>query len=98
MAKIHSDQFGAGTAGKGDLTLWELTDPASAVEAALELYGSDATTAAAWCALTAHFDGRESDYRFWGVVFKELVAAGKTERSGCATRRVHIGRSTPDDR
>lgn len=72
MARIHSDHFDAGTAGYGNLTLWELTDPDSAVQAALELYGSSAITAAAWCALTAHFDGRESDYRFWGAVFKKL--------------------------
>lgn len=61
----------------GDLTLWELSDPAAAVQAAIELYGSDAATAAAWCALTAHFDGRQSDYRFWCTVFSKLGNNGQ---------------------
>jgi hypothetical protein len=60
-----------------DLTLWELSDPAAAVDAAVELYGSDAATATAWCALTAHFDGRQSDYRFWCTVFSKLGSNGR---------------------
>lgn len=69
---FHSDHFAAGSAGNGDLTLWELADPGAAVQAAIELYGASAATAAAFCALTAHFDGRQGDYRFWCTVFSEL--------------------------
>lgn len=72
MPEIQSDQFDGSAAINGNLTLWELTDPTAAVQAAVELYGSDAATAAAWCALTAHFDGRKGDYRFWCAVFSEL--------------------------
>ncbi|MBZ9905637.1 hypothetical protein LB557_06455 [Mesorhizobium sp. BR115XR7A] len=68
MPKIHSNF----AASYSELTLWELADPAATVEAAVELYGPDAATAAAWCALTANFDGREEDYRFWCTVFSKL--------------------------
>ncbi|RWI54694.1 MAG: hypothetical protein EOR16_23115 [Mesorhizobium sp.] len=67
--KFHSSHSGI---GYGKLTLWELADPAATVQAAIELYGSDAATAAAWCALTANFDGREDDYRFWCTIFSKL--------------------------
>jgi hypothetical protein len=72
MPKIHLDHFGSSAAGNCNLTLWELADPRTAGQAAIELYGSNAATAAAWCALTAHFDGRTGDYRFWCAVFSEL--------------------------
>lgn len=73
MPKIHSDYFSSDDATEnGNLTLWELTNPSATVQAAIELYGSSATTAAAWCALTAHFDGRKADYRFWCAVFSKL--------------------------
>jgi hypothetical protein len=72
VAKIHSDDFCTGGAGSSTLTLWELADPGAAALAAIDVYGSSAATAAAWCALTAHFDGRESDYRFWCRVFSKL--------------------------
>ncbi|KQU95522.1 hypothetical protein ASD12_23725 [Mesorhizobium sp. Root102] len=72
MPKIHSDHFRAGSAGIGNLTLWELADPDAMARAAIELYGPRAATAAAHCALTAHFDGRTGDYRFWCSVFSEL--------------------------
>jgi hypothetical protein len=45
-----------------------------AAQAAVALYGPDAATAAAWCARTARFDGREADYRFWVGVFERLGA------------------------
>lgn len=77
MPKIHSDHFHAGNAGIGELTLWELADPDAAAQAAIELYGSSAATAAAHCALTAHFDGRTGDYRFWCTVFSELDCRGQ---------------------
>jgi hypothetical protein len=69
MPRIHDDYPSSGI---GDLTLWDLADPAAAVQAAVKLYGSDAATAAAWCALTANFEGRQSDYRFWCAVFSKL--------------------------
>ncbi|WP_353646796.1 hypothetical protein [Mesorhizobium sp. WSM2239] len=72
MAKIHFDALCAGDAGNSNLTVWELADPEAAALAALDIYGSSAATAAAWCALTAHFDGREGDYRFWCRVFSKL--------------------------
>jgi hypothetical protein len=72
VSKIHSDNCGAGNAGQGILTLWELADPGATAQAAIELYGMRAATAAAHCALRAHFDGREGDYRFWCTVFTEL--------------------------
>ena len=53
-----------------------LASPAQAASAARELYGKDACTAAAWCALEAHFDGRTDDYRFWFTVFCRLGGAG----------------------
>lgn len=78
MPKVYSDQFSNRDNSNSDLTLWELVDSTAAVQAALELYGSSAATAAAWCALNAHFDGRKGDYRFWCEVFAEL---GTTHRS-----------------
>jgi hypothetical protein len=72
MPEIHFDQEIASEAGNGILTLWDLANPQATVEAAKELYGSNAATAAAWCALTAHFDGRDEDYRFWCTVFSRL--------------------------
>ncbi|MBZ9898326.1 MULTISPECIES: hypothetical protein [unclassified Mesorhizobium] len=59
---------------EGELTLWELADTRRMAQAAVELYGSSAATAAAHCALHAHFDGRESDYRFWCKVSHGLAA------------------------
>ncbi|TIN31742.1 MAG: hypothetical protein E5Y31_01085 [Mesorhizobium sp.] len=44
-----------------------------AVQAATDVYGSDAATAVVHYAFTAHFDGREDDFRFWCVVFRDLA-------------------------
>lgn len=44
----------------------------SRAQKAIELYGADALTAAAHCGLTANFDGRERDFRFWVKVFRLL--------------------------
>ncbi|RWM39405.1 hypothetical protein [Mesorhizobium sp.] len=54
------------------LTWWDLTEPDVMAQLTLDLFGSAAETAAAWCALTAYFDGREADYRFWFCVFARL--------------------------
>jgi hypothetical protein len=72
VSKIQSNYSGANDAGQDRLTLWELADPGATAQAAIELYGTCAATAAAHCALRAHFDGREGDYRFWCTVFTEL--------------------------
>jgi hypothetical protein len=37
----------------------------------------DPTLAAAWCAFSAHCEGREEDYRFWLQVFKGLLDRAK---------------------
>jgi hypothetical protein len=78
MPKIRSEKSPTGGPGIDDLTFWELADPDAAARAAIALYGPSAATAAAHCALTAHFDGRTRDYRFWCTVFYEL---------GCGTAR-----------
>jgi hypothetical protein len=56
----------------GEISLWSTADPQRAAIAALDLYGSRAVTAAAYCALDAHFDGRKRDYHFWHAVFLRL--------------------------
>jgi hypothetical protein len=55
-----------------NLKISALLDTESAVQAAIEVYGSGAKTAVAHCALEAHFDGRGEDYRFWCQVFRDL--------------------------
>lgn len=72
MPKIHADPDFAGDIDVDLLTISDLADPAGMVHAAIELYGSSAVTAAARCALTAHFDRRKSDYNFWFTVFSKL--------------------------
>lgn len=47
-------------------------DPDKAIEAAVDLYGVDATTAVAYCALDAWTDRREADYEFWFGIFARL--------------------------
>jgi hypothetical protein len=61
---------------KGEaLRLSDFVDPTDAVNAAVELYGPEAQTAAAYCALEAHFAGRPADFRLWCSVFRELARA-----------------------
>ena len=50
----------------------QIVDAGTATKLALDLYGSNAKTAAAWCALNSHFDGREAEYRLWCRVFQAL--------------------------
>lgn len=47
-------------------------DQESAIKAAVELYGVDATTAVAHCALEAYVDRREADHQFWFRIFAHL--------------------------
>jgi len=57
------------------LRLSDFADPSDAVIAAIELYGPEARTAAAYCAMEAHFAGRPADFRFWCSVFRDLNRA-----------------------
>ncbi|MDX8502458.1 hypothetical protein RFM99_29170 [Mesorhizobium sp. VK4C] len=72
MAEIKSNPLNACTSDDGKASFWAIADPVTAANAARAVYGSHAATAAAHCALTAHFDGRNGDYRFWCRVFHEL--------------------------
>jgi hypothetical protein len=38
-----------------------------------DLFGPSATTAAAWCALSAYCEADEEEYQFWFSVFRELT-------------------------
>lgn len=59
-------------AGGGPLALWHFADPSEAVDAAIDLYGSKASLAAASAAFTARYAGRDDDFRFWFAVFAQL--------------------------
>lgn len=59
-------------AGSGPLALWHFADPSDAVDAAIDLYGSKASLAAASAAFTARYAGRDEDFRFWFAVFSQL--------------------------
>jgi hypothetical protein len=59
-------------AGGDPLTLWHFANPSEAVDAAIALYGSRASLAAASAAFTARYAGREDDFRFWFTVFSQL--------------------------
>jgi hypothetical protein len=51
---------------------WQKHQQEEVVEAAIQLYGSEAATAAAHCALEAWTERRHSDYGFWFEVFLRL--------------------------
>ncbi|BAV52623.1 Uncharacterized protein MLTONO_p0153 (plasmid) [Mesorhizobium loti] len=72
MPRNDQDQIGADGLDRGDFAFWDVAQPEEAVKAALDLYGPNAVTAAAHCTLTARFDGRDRDYRFWSEVFTKL--------------------------
>ncbi|TPN57524.1 hypothetical protein FJ976_03635 [Mesorhizobium sp. B1-1-9] len=57
------------------MRLSDFVDSGDAVKAAIELYGPDAQTAVAYCALEARYDGRSADFRFWSSVFRDLASA-----------------------
>ena len=69
MAPNDSEEL---LAGGGPLALWHFADPSEAVDAAISLYGSKASLAAASAAFTARYAGRDDDFRFWFAVFSEL--------------------------
>ncbi|WP_245460220.1 MULTISPECIES: hypothetical protein [unclassified Mesorhizobium] len=83
MAEIKPNSLNARTSDDGKASFWNIADPVRAANAARAVYGSHAATAAAHCALTAHFDGRNGDYRFWCTVFHEL-AGGQGQLPGSA--------------
>jgi hypothetical protein len=56
-----------------DAALEKWTAP-EAAEAAKAQWGETAATALAWCAVSAHCDGRTQEYRFWFRVFACLQA------------------------
>ncbi|CDX21374.1 conserved hypothetical protein [Mesorhizobium plurifarium] len=72
MAANGNDRVHARFLDQASLDVWDFANPDEAANAALEVYGADAITAAAHCALNAHFDGRERDYRLWLAVFSKL--------------------------
>lgn len=72
MAGNGKDRVHARSLGRGSLDLWDFANPSEAADAALEVYGANAITAAAHLALNAHFDGPKRDYRFWFAVFSKL--------------------------
>lgn len=69
MAQHDSEDI---LAGGNPLTLWHFADPSEAVDAAIALYGSRASLAAASAAFTARYAGCEDDFRFWFTVFSQL--------------------------
>ena len=56
-------------------SFWDLATPERAAAAFVELYGPNAASAAAGCALTADADNRQDDYRFWISVFRCLKSS-----------------------
>lgn len=46
--------------------MWSGLDSDSAIEALVELYGADASVAAAWCAFSARMGGQQTDYESGG--------------------------------
>ena len=72
-----------------DAALEKWTVP-QAVEAAKAFWGKTAATAIAWCAVSAHCDGRTQEFRFWFRVFTDLQAgspdAEAEAKSGKARR------------
>lgn len=51
---------------------WQKHQQDDMVEASIYLYGDEAATAAAYCALEAWTERRHSDYGFWFEVFLRL--------------------------
>ena len=63
-----------------EISVWDCRDSEKAIKTAISVYGSDASIAAAWCALAARCDGRSRDYRFWVEIF-ERIENGKSSES-----------------
>ncbi|TGP50717.1 hypothetical protein EN873_22835 [bacterium M00.F.Ca.ET.230.01.1.1] len=76
-------------AGANRLTLWHFANPEEAADAAVALYGSGASLAAASAAFTARYAGREDDFRFWFTVFSQLRRSDRKEP--------HARKTLPDE-
>lgn len=61
-----------GCAAASTPEIWSDGDVGHTSDAARSVYGPNAKTAAAWCALGARFDGRFGDFSFWVRVYKHL--------------------------
>lgn len=59
-----------------DVSIWCSMDNDAALALAMRVYGKEAATAAANCAIEARMDGRQQDYRFWFDIFQRLVGVG----------------------
>lgn len=73
-----------------DAALEKWTVP-EAAEAAKALWGRTAATAIAWCAFSAHCDGRTQEFRFWFRVFTDLRAGSPDSEPEAA-----LGKVRPD--
>ncbi|AAK65180.1 hypothetical protein [Sinorhizobium meliloti] len=71
MSKIF-DNTAVGEQSPRKDGFWQKQQQEEVVEAAIGLYGSEAATAAAYCALEAWTERRDSDYGFWFEVFLRL--------------------------
>ncbi|MDK4732036.1 hypothetical protein [Rhizobium sp. CNPSo 3490] len=77
MREIFED-YPLGCAVAATPDIWSDGDIALASDAARSIYGPDAKTAAAWCALGARSDDRSGDFSFWVRVFKHLSTEEST--------------------
>ncbi|QAS82591.1 hypothetical protein CO657_32785 (plasmid) [Rhizobium acidisoli] len=68
------EEYSRGCAAAATPDIWSDRDVGDTSDAARSLYGLNAKTAAAWCALGARSDGRAGDFSFWVRVFKHLNA------------------------
>ena len=59
-----------------DVSILSSMDNDAALKLAMRVYGKEAATADANCAIEARMDGRQQDYRFWFDIFQRLVGAG----------------------
>ena len=60
-------------------SFWDLASPERAARVLVAMYGTDATLAAAHCALAARTDERREDARFWHAVFRRLRAGEQAQ-------------------
>lgn len=68
--RLAASHHAIGVDGK----LWTETTPEAIAETARTLFGTDAATAIARCALSARLSRHEADYCFWLAVFSRLEA------------------------
>ncbi|MGF6175727.1 hypothetical protein [Ensifer sp. 4252] len=71
MSKILVRTSGFSNTADKD-SIWGNFKAEEAATAAIDLYGPQAATAAAYCALDAWTEARNDDYQFWFGVFSTL--------------------------